>query len=155
NGTTTRGGEFSLNYQINKQLNLYAFFAHINIENTTLKATAESRYDQTAPKNSGGLMLNKQWNNGLNASLVYYNVGDMDWGDRTGTRSAQAYQKLDLRIARTIRMGSSIMELALLGQNLYENFSDYNNTTFNNDGSLNRAGSLQERKFYIDIKVSF
>ena len=155
NGTTTRGGEFSLNYQINKQLNLYAFFAHINIENTTLKATAESRYDQTAPKNSGGLMLNKQWNNGLNTSLVYYNVGDMDWGDRTGARSAQPYQKLDLRIARTIRMGSSIMELALLGQNLYENFSDYNNTTFNNDGSLNRAGSLQERKFYIDIKVSF
>ena len=155
NKTLIRGSEVSLNYQINPQLHLYAFFAHIKVANQFLKENAESRYDKTAPKNSGGLMLNKQWNNGLNTSLIYYNVGDMEWMDRTGSRSAQAYQKLDLRIARTFRISKSILEFSLIGQNLYEDFSDYNNTTFNADGSLNRLGSPQERKLFIDIKVSF
>ncbi len=155
NSTKTQGTELSINYQINNNLNLYAFYSKINIEHNFIADTAESRYDKTAPKSSGGIMLNKHWDNGINSSLIYYNVGDMDWTDRTGIESAQAYTKLDIRIAKTFRSGNTQLDIALTGQNLYESFSDYNNRTLNSDGSVNNTGAPQERKFFIDIRLSF
>ena len=155
NSTRTQGSEISINYQLNDSLNLYAFYANISIENSFIAATAESRYDKSAPENSGGLMLNKRWSNGINSSIIYYNVGKMEWGDRTGKESAEAYSKLDIRIAKTIRTGNTRLEISLTGQNLYEAFADYNNRAFNSDGSVSNAGAPQERKLYFDIKLSF
>ena len=53
----------------------------------------------------------------------------MAWQDRTNDDSAQPYQKVDARIAKTWQSGKEVIKLAMIGQNLKEDVVDYNNKT--------------------------
>ncbi|TNF36283.1 MAG: hypothetical protein EP315_04380 [Gammaproteobacteria bacterium] len=154
------GTEIAVDYQITDTLRLYSFYAHLNIDSRHFINSTDDKWtrrlDNTAPKDSGGFMIMKRWPHNIDTSLAYYNMGDMDWLDRTSNDSAQTYQKVDARIAKTWRSGNEMIKLALIGQNLKEDVVDYNNrtTTDPSTGEI-RPGSIQDKRFYIELSLLF
>ncbi|HEY9051002.1 MAG TPA: TonB-dependent receptor, partial [Gammaproteobacteria bacterium] len=154
------GTEIALDYRVSNSLRLYGFFAHLNIDSQHYINSSDDKWtvrlNNSVPEDSGGLMIIKKWPGNIDTSLAYYNVGDMAWQDRTNDDSAQPYQKVDARIAKTWQSGKEVIKLAMIGQNLKEDVVDYNNktTTDPNTGEV-RAGSILDRRVYFELSFSF
>ena len=169
------GIETSFNYKVTKDFRIYGYYAYINIEATQFNPAADSRIvrrlNVSAPSDSYGLMLIKHWTNKLDTSISYFRVGEMDWTDRTGSspgiffsdRSAQDYNKLDIKISKTENFGKNKLYYAFVFQNLIEDFYDYNKTRYTDpslttiapDGSIDSGGSLQDQRFYFELSYTF
>ena len=149
------GGEISADYHIDKTLRLYGFFANLSINNKGPEFGEGNNLEDSVPRYSGGIMLMKQWPKNLSTNLAFYNVGNMKWTDRGGDSSAEAYKKLDITISKRFKMNKDFMTVSLIGQNLAGDFYDYNRTSYNDDGTVSRYGTLLDKRAYIDISFSF
>jgi hypothetical protein len=58
-------------------------------------------------------------------------------------------------ISKKYKLGKDSMTISLIGQNLAGDFYDYNRTSYHNDGSVSRYGTLLDRRGYIEASISF
>ncbi len=78
---------------------------------------------RTAPRHSGSLLLQQGFGAGWQASLVWYHQGETDWyvdGDRV-----PGYDRVDLRLAREIRLPKADATLELLVHNLGDEYLEF------------------------------
>lgn len=162
-----RGIEGSANYEApdNWRIIFSAAFIDINAPVMSANPRTASRLEVSAPKQSYGLMLIKTWPANIMTSLMYYKVGDMDWLNRTRDsggqswrdRSADPYQKLDLKISKTYRYKNESLQLSLMLQNLLEDYYDYSKTSYTDatETTVANQGSLQDRRAYVEMKFNF
>lgn len=94
---------------------------------------------RTAPHHSGGLLLQLGWGAAWRASLVWYHQHETGWyvdGDRV-----PAYDRMDLRLARSLRLDEGGLTLELLVQNLGDEYLEFGvRNRFDTRGFL-RAGT--------------
>jgi|GEM_PF-1079364 len=162
-----RGFEGSASYRAAKDWRMIftAAFIDINAPVIALNPRTASRLEASAPKQSFGLMLIKSWPSNIDTSLVYYNVGDMDWLNRTRDsgglafkdRSADPYQKLDIKISKSFKYENESLQLSLMLQNLLEDYYDYSKTSYTDASKtvVANPGSLQDKRAYFEVKLNF
>jgi len=172
--TDSKGLELSMDYKPVKNSRIYAYYAYIDIDAAAIKPTANDRtkrrLEVSAPTNTYGLMLIHHWENDVDLGISYFRVGDMDWLDRTGSsgakyrdRSAQPYEKLDVKISKTERHKNTGLKYSLVFQNLLGEYYDYFKTRYLDPGQtiieepsgISTFGSLQDRRFYFDLSLTF
>ena len=172
--TTVNGLEVSVDYKPYSDFRIYGFYAYLDIIARAFNPDANDRTDRrlevSAPTNTYGLMLIKHWDNDFDVGLTYFRVGEMDWMDRTGSsglfyadRSAQAYNKLDLKFSKTERMAKNTLQYSLTFQNILGDHNDYSKTRYTDatqtvivqPSSISPYGSLQEPAFYFDLGLTF
>jgi len=77
----------------------------------------------SAPASSLSLLAMREFSAGISASLGYYQGGPMTWlGEGT---AVDAYQRLDLKLAKRWRAGDTNYEAALTLQNLLQPYSEF------------------------------
>lgn len=155
NGLSTiiRGIEMSIDYKPTNNLRAHIFYSHLHI--TSDGTQSDGLVEKTVPEDSGGLMLSQNWESNIDTSLMLYRSEDMDWINRINDGSAEAYTKLDARIAKNWQTAHEKLTLSLIGHNLLGTHFDYNKTTYNPDGSVIRYGSPQDRRVYIELGLKF
>lgn len=172
--TNMEGLEIAVDYKPSKSYRIYGYYAYIDIEAEMFNPIGNTsdirRLEVSAPTNSYGLMLIRHWPNNLSTSLNFFRIGEMDWTDRTGSlgesyndKSAQAYDKLDIKISKFYNYGKNKLKLDLSIQNLIDDFYDYNKTKYTDaslttvapDTSINSNGSLQDMRTYLEISYLF
>jgi iron complex outermembrane receptor protein len=155
-----RGLELSIEYRFNKSFRSYLFYSHLALESSgDLTITeAERRIREiavSAPEDSGGLMLVRNWNNNLDTSLMLYRAEDFDWLDRNNEQSTDGFTKIDMRIAKNWLTAREKVTLTLIGQNLLGTHYDYNQTSYISSGEINRPGSPQDRRLFVELGLKF
>lgn len=151
--TTIRGIEIALDYKPTKNFRAYIFYSRLKIHE--IDKIVDLNVHISAPEDSGGIMLSRHTDNNVDASLMLYRSEDFDWIDRNNDQSAEAYTKIDLRIAKNWQTLREKLTLALIGQNLLGTHYDYNKTTFYNSGAVNHPGSPQDRRIYLELGLKF
>ena len=152
--TRIKGGELALDYKPDKYFTAHFFYSRINIDSNDL--TGEGFILSTsAPEDSGGLMLTQRWRNNMDTSLMLYRSEDFNWTDRIDNNAVQAYTKIDTRIAKHWQTAREKLTLALIGQNLLGTHFDYNTTDYQPSGAVNRSGSPQDRRVFIELGLKF
>ncbi|MDH5765541.1 MAG: TonB-dependent receptor [Gammaproteobacteria bacterium] len=174
--TEIQGAEISLDYKLPRNYRIYTHFSYIDITAEMFEPRGTwrdtRRYSVSAPEKTLGFTFIKHWPQDFNASINYYRVSDMDWMDRTGSttpvsvtdRSAQPYNKLDLKLNKQYRFGNEKLDISLSLLNLLEDYFDYNRTRYTdntfttvapNSNTLNSNGSLQDLRAYLEISLEF
>lgn len=148
--TIIRGGELALDYKPTRHITTHVFFSHMKIESRIQEGEGND-FPASAPRNSSGLMLNRHWLNNVDTSLMFYRVGKFNWTDRIDGSGADAYSKIDMRIAKSWLTAKEKLTLALIGQNLLGTHFDYNRTSYDAFGNVNRYGSPQDRRVYLEL----
>jgi len=172
--STSKGLEVSLDYKQKNNFRIYGYYAYIDIEaklyNSLGNDATPRRLEISAPTNTYGLLFIKHWANKLNTSISLFRVGNMEWSNRTRKpdyfedRSAQPYNKIDIKASKTYIMGKESLKISLILQNLAGDFYDYNKTKYTDaslttiappSSSISSFGSLQDRRTYIEISFLF
>ena len=174
-GTETHGLEFSSDYNISDDWRLYTFFAYVELKAKITNNSIDpinhtgiiGRLEETTPRRSFGGMLIKQWKNDLDTSLSVYHVGDMDWLDRTHSRtnpalsyrdrSAEPYTKIDFVIRKTHKTVGGQVDFSLILQNLNGTHFDYTRTNYLEPTrqTVDVPGSEQDRRGYFELAFKF
>ena len=143
NHADIRGADMQVRWKPKRWLDLVMSYARVSISSTDLLKKPPNDRDirDSAPKNNfSGLAIFKlpdSWE----ASVGLYRVGVMKWmddGDIT-----RAYTRIDARVAKQLSLGGHPAELAVVGQNLG---ADY--TEFRND-------NIFDRRVYGSISLSW
>jgi iron complex outermembrane receptor protein len=170
-----QGLEIAVDYKPTARTRIYGYYAYIDIDADMYDPRGNSndirRLEVSAPTNSYGLMLMRHFAGNVDLGVSYFRVSDMDWLDRTGSsaelhqdRSAQPYDKLDIKISKTRKTASGRLQYALILQNLLEDYYDYNKTRYTDasqtvvapsSSSINANGSLQDRRVYLELSWMF
>ena len=153
--TTIKGVELTLHYRPNKHFSSYFFYSHINIDLDRYITHLDFPIVNSAPEDSGGLMLTQSWHNNVDTSLMIYRSEDFNWTDRIDNNAVHAYTKIDTRIAKHWQTAREKLTLALIGQNLLGTHFDYNTTDYQPSGAVNRYGSPQDRRVFIELGLKF
>jgi len=128
---TIDGIDFEARYRPTRKTQLAITYAFMDASATTISddllATKQLRED-SVPEYSGSLFLMHQFKGDWEASTGFYWVDSMRWLDSSDT--ADSYQRLDLRIAKKLRLYSKRGTIALTIQNIGEDYADYNNRFF-------------------------
>lgn len=151
--TVIRGMELSVDYRPAKNLRAYIFYSHLDIDSTGIQIDGD--VEKTVPEDSGGMMLTRHADNNVDTSLMIYRYENFDWIDRNNERSADAYTKVDMRIAKHWQHAREKFTLALIGQNLLGTHFDYNKTTYDTSGNIENYGSPQDRRIYVELGLKF
>jgi len=174
-GTQAHGIELYTDYSISDDWRLYAYYAYIkltaDISDNNLDLSDQlgivGRLKESSPRHSIGSMLMKQWPDNLNTSLAVYYVSDMDWLDRTHSRtnsalshkdrSAEAYTKVDLSIRKTHKTSDGQVDYSLLFQNIGSTHYDYTRTNYTDPAkqTIDVPGSQQDPRVYFEIAFRF
>ncbi|MCW8874761.1 MAG: TonB-dependent receptor [Gammaproteobacteria bacterium] len=170
-----QGLEIALDYKPSPRSRIYGYYAYIDIDAEMYDPRGNvsdiRRLEISAPTHSYGLMLIRHFAGNVDLGISYFRVGEMDWLDRTGSsaephqdRSAQSYDKLDIKISKTRKFDSGRLQYALVLQNLLEDYYDYNKTRYTDatqtvvapsSSSINANGSLQDRRVYLELSWMF
>jgi len=172
--STSKGMEISFDYKQKNDFRIYGYYAYIDIEASLFNPLGNDatprRLEISAPTNTYGLLLIKHWENNFNTSISFFRVGNMEWSDRTRKpdffedRSAQPYDKIDIKASKTYTYGKESLKISLILQNLAGDFFDYNKTKYTDaslstvappSSSISSFGSLQDRRTYIEISFLF
>jgi len=174
-GTQAHGVEIYTDYSISDDWRLYAYYAYIKLTaeiiNNDLSTEDQigiiGRLEESTPRHSAGSMLMKQWPDNLNTSLSVYYVSDMDWLDRTHSRtdpslsyrdrSAEAYTKIDFSIRKTHKTPGGQVDYSLIFQNIGSTHHDYTRTNYTDPTkqTIDAPGSEQDPRVYFEIAFSF
>lgn len=172
--TETEGTEIALDYKLPKNYRLYTHYTYIDISAEMYNPLGywreTRRLTMSAPKKTFGLTLIKHWATNFDASINYYHISDMDWLDRTGStspyfsdRSAQPYNKLDIKLSKAYIFGNEKLRINFIMQNLLEDHYDYNKTRYTDatlttvfqNTDINAHGSLQDMRTYLEVSLEF
>jgi iron complex outermembrane receptor protein len=139
NHADIRGADLQLRWQPVAWLDLVGSYARVSISSN------EEDVRNSSPKNNfSGLAIVKlpqDWQ----ASMGAYRVGRMKWmddGDWT-----RAYTRVDARLAKTLNLAGHAAELAVVGQNLGQDYAE-----FRGDGA---KANIFDRRVYGSISLSW
>jgi iron complex outermembrane receptor protein len=136
---TLQGLEASLTAHIGNHTSLLLNHAITASSGSEFGDEATRRFnEQTVPDMTSSALLSHRFSKDLDASLGYYAVSDMRW-DGSGSE-VQVYQRIDLRVGKSFRIGANEGEFSLTLQNLLD---DYNE--FNDDNLFRRRANLMAR----------
>jgi len=109
---TASGVEFQVDFRPSPDDRIFFSYANSHISSSNL----DVNYTLTVPRHTFSLLLAKKFPNAVEASLAHYKVGEMTWlgsGDYV-----PQYDRTDLRLSRTLRVGESQLEIAAGVHNL-------------------------------------
>lgn len=164
--TTIKGLELELDYNFNSSLRLISNASLLDIEGNfdpsdatptnDISRLEESvrEYHHSAPDHAFTLMAIKKFSELYTGSFSFHYIGDMAWLDanrtstREGRRNTGGYRKLDMRLARNWSQHNTNYTLALVLQNAYEDYSNY-------DASPHVVSSAAEQNLtgYIELRM--
>jgi iron complex outermembrane recepter protein len=173
--TKIEGFEFSFNYQEKNNFRLYGYYTYLDIQGIQFNPFGDDAWSDrlrvSAPKRTYNLTFIKHWPKNFNSSLLFYYSDTYDWLDRTRVRNEEfwkdrnvhAYKKVDIKFDKSYSYGKEQLNIALVLQNIADDFYDYTRpeytgpslTTVSPPTSINKNGSLQDRRTYIEISFLF
>jgi iron complex outermembrane recepter protein len=121
---TIDGLEFELAYQPSRKFRLTLTNAFMRTQADGFDAYSgytDKQQEERVPDYSGSLFLLKRLSTAWDFSLVYAWVGKMRWQGPP----VDAYKRLDMRLSRGFRLGTTRGEAALIIQNAGSEYSDY------------------------------
>ena len=107
----------------------------------TFRDTGNDTSKQFTPAHTSSLLLSHSFDGGWTASGAWYRVDNMEWGDIG--EPVPAYDRLDLRLAKTFNWGRSKAKLELVGQNLNQEHIEF------------EERSVFDRRRYIKFSMQF
>ncbi|MGB5081900.1 MAG: TonB-dependent receptor [Burkholderiales bacterium] len=125
---TVDGVDMELSYRPGRDSRIVLTYARMHASGTQVGADAtlneKSRLD-SVPQYSGSLLALHRFPGDWHGSVAYYRVGRMLWNDSIG-----AFGRLDLRLARRMRLSDTQGELALVVQNAGHRYEEFSNDQF-------------------------
>lgn len=115
---TVNGFEAQATYRPNFKDRLILGYAHMHIKSSDV----DQNYSDSAPQGSGSLLWIHNLSDRYLASLAYYYVGGMAFLD---SKPVEPVRRLDLRLARTYRMGKVNGDIALVVQSALGRYDEY------------------------------
>jgi outer membrane receptor protein involved in Fe transport len=144
--STITGVEIELNYKPNTKTRVVAAYSLTDQQGSFLtdfdSTIPTSTYQPTTgatPRQTLGLLGIYKLNVKTTVSIGYYHVDDMGWFDTLTT--IPGYDKVDMRIARKVKIGDSKGTVELVGQNLGETYYTY------------EPGSAFERRIFVKLRL--
>lgn len=111
------GAEIQLDYRPSRDTRLFLSYARMRASASSLISADRAReYEDSVPAYSGSLLVMHRFADRWQGSAVYHRVGAMDWlgsGDYV-----KSHGRLDVRLARDVRLDGTRGEIALVIQNL-------------------------------------
>ncbi|MFV1998213.1 MAG: TonB-dependent receptor plug domain-containing protein [Acidiferrobacterales bacterium] len=145
--STITGVELDLNYKPNNKTRVVVAYSLTDqqgmfIASYDATTIPPETYVSTAgatPLQTASLLGIYKLNAKTTASIGYYHVGDMGWFDSLTT--IPGYSKIDMRIARKVKIGDSRGTVELVGQNLGDTYYTYD------------PGSSFERRIFVKLRL--
>lgn len=154
--TTVSGLEIEIDYNPGSATRLFVSGALLDItSDDNPKTGTSSSFEESAPDQSYSLLAMHDFNDNYSGSLGFYYVSDLSFTDVNNSnplnnRNTGGYQKLDLRVAHNIKLGSEQIKAAIIFQNLLDDYSDYDAIS-----NSPEAVVTQNQVVFLEIKVSF
>lgn len=127
--TTIEGWEAGLRYRPNDQASLWLSYAYADAVETDAPNAARSFLPASGtPKRTASLLFSYRFAPEWEASLGYYYLGDMSWRvavNPADVNFVEAYDRLDLRLARHVTINSRQLLVELIGQNLGDDYTEF------------------------------
>ena len=124
---TVNGVEAQITYRPNFKDRIILGYAHTRIKSNDVY----ENYSDSAPEESGSLLLIHHLSDRYQASLAYYHVGSMAYLD---SKLLEPVRRLDLRLARTYQRGRVDGDVALVVQSALGRYDEYfPSTTLENE----------------------
>jgi iron complex outermembrane receptor protein len=124
---TINGFEAQIAHTPNRWSRVNVTYAYIDIgssDATTIYSDIYA-YSQSTPRHSISILASRQWQAGFSNSLIYTWVDDMRWlgiGDYISS-----HDRLDLRMAAPLKMNGTQGEVALVIQNILDDYAEFRN----------------------------
>lgn len=131
------GGEFQLQWQPERGTRLILGYANVLIESND----QDARYSESAPRNSLNLLAIQDLGDGWQGSAAYYYQDEMRY---VGEHRIPAQRRIDLRLARRVRMAGTRIESAFVVQNL-----------LGKQVAFNDEDSVADRIAYLSLGMHF
>ena len=125
----TQGGELQLRWRPTESLDVVAYFARVFMRSDIRSPTAANfnrDIPVSAPRNSWQILTSYRMGHGWMASLGAWHYDRMKWlseGDLT-----QMFTRVDARLARRWKWGGRDVEMAIVGQNLGDAYTEFRDT---------------------------
>lgn len=144
--STITGVEIELNYKPSSKSRLVAAYSLADQQGSYLTGFDSLGptlvYQPTTgatPRQTVGLLGIYNLNSKTTVSIGYYHVDDMGWFETLNT--IPGYNKIDMRIARKVKIGDSKGTVELVGQNLGDTYYTYD------------PGSSFERRIFVKLRL--
>jgi len=155
-GWKTRGFEAQLDYRPTPDTRLVGAYSYAEIDgrlgsllDQNGNIIAYDAMDDTVPTNTLSLLLSHRFTPQWTGSLVLYHMGDTRW--RGEGSEVDAYTRLDLKLARDVRLGGGEGQVGLIVQNLTGDEYD----DFRVPGTYKREGNVFDRRAYLQVRLQF
>lgn len=112
------GVEAQITYRPNFKDRLILGYAHMHIKSSNV----DQKYSNSAPDDSGSLLLIHNLSDRYQASAAYYYVGSMSFLD---SKPLKPVRRLDMRLARAYRLGQVQGDVALVVQSVLGRYEEY------------------------------
>lgn len=113
------GAELQLHYRVTPATRLIANVASMRAKVSGLSAQAHfdaARHERSVPDYTASLLAMHRWNDRWDGSISYHRVAAMEWLGSGG--HMDDYGRIDVRVARELRLGRARGHLAMTIQNL-------------------------------------
>lgn len=138
NDATMGGTEMQVRYRVSPDSQL--IFTH-SYTHTTSSDIEHNILSRTTPVHNYGLLGMHDFSDGWLGSFGYYKVGGLDalgW-----STPVEAYQRLDLRLARRFKAGGARGEFSVVLQNVLDDYNDFRND------------NVFDRRVYMNLTLDF
>lgn len=120
-----RGIETQISYQPNHHWLISGQYQYVRIDTTKVDSVDPLRIiedKKTSPAHIGSLLINYNFDNGIESSIIFYHQSDVDW---SGGDYVDAYERIDIRLGKMFRLtADTSLDINLIAQNAFG--SDYN-----------------------------
>ncbi len=123
---TSHGGEFQLRWRPSQALDVSAHYARTFLGTNTSEPGFNRDIPKSAPRNSYGLLARYRLSHGWETSLFAQRSDAQKWlspGDET-----EAFNRVDVRLARRWNWQGHEVEAAVVGQNLGDDYQEFRDT---------------------------
>ncbi|MDH5392150.1 MAG: TonB-dependent receptor [Gammaproteobacteria bacterium] len=121
----SEGIELDASYQPEHSFRIGFNYSNIKMEDKVQDGISTVEvFSNTAPKESYGLNILKQFKNQYSISLEYYQIGEMRWADVS--KAVEEFDILNLKLSKKTKIGNSTLTTSLLLKNISGDYNDYN-----------------------------
>ncbi|MEH6544269.1 MAG: TonB-dependent receptor [Porticoccaceae bacterium] len=122
----TTGAELQLTYRPGSRTFIRLHYAYADIDSTRIDSFnpwVTKDFDEGTPQHSGGLLVNHQLTQNFDLGFFAQYQTDVDW--RNGNFTEQ-FTRFDAQATYRFQVGTSEATLQLVGQNLFDDYSEFN-----------------------------
>ena len=124
--STIHGLELSSQWQVSSQTTLHVAYSYADSSSQLLRnanSTELTTKTKQTPKQTYNAMLQHQWANKLNSSLIFYYQDDMKWQGEGNFNPS--YQRIDARLSKRYKIHQYQAEVNLVIQNIGADYIDF------------------------------